>query len=102
MNQPVSASQANMSFVVLITIIATIGGFLFGFDSGVINGTYDGLNQAFSLTTGESVRSDLSIYLAIGSSILATIALYFVRKELAFIAAILFVWFMFKSYQAIV
>ena len=97
MNQPVSAGQANMSFVVLITIIATIGGFLFGFDSGVINGTYDGLNHAFSLTTGESVRSDLSIYLAFGSSILATIALYFVRKELAFIAAILFVWFMWEA-----
>ncbi|MBK8186791.1 MAG: sugar porter family MFS transporter [Cellvibrio sp.] len=86
-----------MSFVILITIIATIGGFLFGFDSGVINGTYDGLNQAFSLTTGESVRSNLSIYLAFGSAILATIGLYFVRKELALIAAALFIWFMWEA-----
>jgi MFS transporter, SP family, sugar:H+ symporter len=97
MNHSVNASQANMSFVVLITIIATIGGFLFGFDSGVINGTYDGLNQAFSLTTGESVRSTLSIYLAFGSAILATIGLYFVRKELLIIAGLMFIGFMWEA-----
>lgn len=97
MNQSGNASQANMSFVILISIIATIGGFLFGFDSGVINGTYEGLNQAFSLTTGESVRSNLSIYLAFGSAILATVGLYFVRKELAIVAAILFIWFMWEA-----
>ena len=28
----------NMFFVILISCVATIGGFLFGFDSGVING----------------------------------------------------------------
>lgn len=96
MNQSVT-SQANMSFVILITIIATIGGFLFGFDSGVINGTYDGLNQAFSLTTGESVRSTLSIYLALGSAVLATIGLYFVRKELLIIAGLMFIGFMWEA-----
>ena len=35
-------------FVILITLVATIGGFLFGFDSGVINGTVDGLQTAFN------------------------------------------------------
>ena len=30
-------------YIVIISCIATIGGFLFGFDSGVINGTVDGL-----------------------------------------------------------
>lgn len=96
MNQSI-ANQANMSFVILITVIATIGGFLFGFDSGVINGTYDGLNQAFSLTTGESVRSSLSIYLALGSAILATLGLYYVRKELLIIAALLFIAFIWEA-----
>jgi SP family sugar:H+ symporter-like MFS transporter len=34
---------ANMGFITLIRIVATIGGFLFGFDSGMINGAVDGL-----------------------------------------------------------
>ena len=36
------------AFIVLISCVATLGGFLFGFDSGVINGTVDGLRQAFN------------------------------------------------------
>ena len=38
----------NTRLIVLISSVATIGGFLFGFDSGVINGTVDGLQHAFS------------------------------------------------------
>ena len=36
-----------MKFTILISLVATIGGFLFGFDSGVINGTVEGLKTAF-------------------------------------------------------
>ena len=35
--------EKEMKFTILISLVATIGGFLFGFDSGVINGTVDGL-----------------------------------------------------------
>ena len=41
------ARGENTGFIVLISCVATIGGFLFGFDSGVINGTVDGLKQTF-------------------------------------------------------
>ncbi|HET8611678.1 MAG TPA: MFS transporter, partial [Sphingomonas sp.] len=41
-----SATHAT-GFVALISGVATIGGFLFGFDSGVINGAVEGLKQAF-------------------------------------------------------
>ena len=42
-----TTEKYNFGFVILISVVATIGGFLFGFDSGVINGTVDGLKTAF-------------------------------------------------------
>tara|TARA_B100000678_G_scaffold139232_1_gene116285 strand:+ start:273 stop:1688 length:1416 start_codon:yes stop_codon:yes gene_type:complete len=41
--------RLNRGLIALIVIVATIGGFMFGYDSGVINGTQDGLKQAFGL-----------------------------------------------------
>jgi len=42
--------RVNMAFIALIVAGATIGGFMFGYDSGVINGTQDGLEHAFNLS----------------------------------------------------
>ena len=58
----VETGGENTRFIILISCVATIGGFLFGFDSGVINGTVDGLQQAFnsdSVGTGFNVASRL-------------------------------------------
>jgi SP family sugar:H+ symporter-like MFS transporter len=41
-----------MGFIGAIVAVATIGGFLFGYDSGAVNGTQDGLTQAFGLVPG--------------------------------------------------
>jgi SP family sugar:H+ symporter-like MFS transporter len=41
-----------MGFIGAIVAVATIGGFLFGYDSGAVNGTQDGLKQAFHLIDG--------------------------------------------------
>ncbi len=37
----------NTPLIIAVSCVATLGGFLFGFDSGVINGTVDGLQTAF-------------------------------------------------------
>ncbi len=44
-----SAQKVNMAFIAAIVAVATIGGFMFGYDSGVINGTQKGLESAFDL-----------------------------------------------------
>jgi SP family sugar:H+ symporter-like MFS transporter len=47
-----STQRANMGFIGAIVAVATIGGFLFGYDSGAVNGTQDGLSKAFDLVPG--------------------------------------------------
>ena len=47
-----SPQRANMGFIGAIVAVATIGGFLFGYDSGAVNGTQDGLTKAFHLVPG--------------------------------------------------
>jgi SP family sugar:H+ symporter-like MFS transporter len=47
-----SPQRANMGFIGAIVAVATIGGFLFGYDSGAVNGTQDGLTASFHLVPG--------------------------------------------------
>jgi MFS family permease len=43
-------AKVNIAFIAAIVAVATIGGFMFGYDSGVINGTQEGLEKAFNLS----------------------------------------------------
>jgi MFS transporter, SP family, sugar:H+ symporter len=83
---------ANMLFVFAIVAVATIGGFMFGYDSGVINGTQDGLQQAFSLSrfaTGFNVAAIL-VGCAVGAFIAGRLADLIGRRTVMIIAAVLF------------
>jgi MFS transporter, SP family, sugar:H+ symporter len=93
MNESSTPTQANSAFIILISCIATIGGFLFGFDSGVINGTVDGLQTAFnsdSMGTGFSVSSML-LGCAFGAFFAGTLADKYGRRALLIVAAALFI-----------
>src|ERR1700722_7884238 len=86
-------AAANMLFVFAIVAVATIGGFMFGYDSGVINGTQDGLQQAFSLTkfeTGFNVAA-LLVGCAFGAFIAGRLADLIGRRTVMIIAALMFV-----------
>lgn len=58
----VHGTSRNSAYVIVLSCIAAIGGFLFGFDSGVINGTVNALAKAFGTNaagTGFAVASVL-------------------------------------------
>ncbi|KAB8164886.1 sugar porter family MFS transporter [Lysobacter maris] len=99
MVQPSSVAAAsaqdseNTRFILLISLVATIGGFLFGFDSGVINGTVDGLQRAFdsdSVGTGFNVASML-LGCAFGAFFAGRLADLYGRRTLLIVAAVFFI-----------
>jgi len=83
----------NFAFILLISGVATIGGFLFGFDSGVINGTVDGLQVAFessSIATGFNVASML-LGCAVGAAAAGRLADLYGRRAMLIVAAVFFI-----------
>ena len=87
------SDRVNMGFIALIVAVATIGGFMFGYDSGVINGTQDGLETAFNLSalgTGFNVGAIL-LGCAVGAFIAGRLSDLIGRKTVMLIAAVLFI-----------
>jgi len=87
-----SADNSNFRFTILISVVATIGGFLFGFDSGVINGTVGGLQSAFnssSIGTGFNVASML-LGCAAGAFFAGTLADKLGRRTILIVASVFF------------
>lgn len=85
--------ETRMGQVILVSAVATIGGFLFGFDSGVINGTVDGLKVAFhseSIGTGFNVASML-LGCALGAALAGTMSDRFGRRTMMLVAAVFFI-----------
>jgi len=91
-----SSAESNSEhtlYIVIISCIATIGGFLFGFDSGVINGTVDGLQTAFnsdSVGTGFNVAAML-LGCAIGAFFAGRLADRFGRRAIMRVGAVFFI-----------
>ncbi|MBB1061345.1 sugar porter family MFS transporter [Marilutibacter spongiae] len=88
-----AGDTGNTRFILLISLVATIGGFLFGFDSGVINGTVDGLQAAFrsdSVGTGFNVASML-LGCAFGAFFAGRLADLYGRRALLIVAAAFFI-----------
>jgi MFS transporter, SP family, sugar:H+ symporter len=85
-------AKVNIAFVAAIVAVATIGGFMFGYDSGVINGTQEGLEKAFNLSklgTGLNVGAIL-IGCALGAFAAGRLADIWGRRTVMIISALLF------------
>ena len=92
-------AQVNTGLITAIVAVATIGGFLFGFDSGVINGTVDGLRLAFDsddVGTGFNVASML-LGCAVGAFAAGRLSDIFGRKKMLLLAAAFFIISAFGS-----
>jgi SP family sugar:H+ symporter-like MFS transporter len=87
-----SPARANMGFIGAIVAVATIGGFLFGYDSGAVNGTQDGLKAAFDLSPGGLgfTVGSLLIGCFIGAFLAGKLADMFGRRNVMMLAAGLF------------
>ncbi|TVQ14527.1 MAG: MFS transporter [Balneolaceae bacterium] len=83
----------NLPRVIFLSVVAALGGFLFGFDSGVINGTVDALKLAFdsdAVGTGFNVASML-LGCAVGAFFAGTLADKFGRRTILLITAATFI-----------
>lgn len=84
--------SVNMALISAIVAVATIGGLLFGYDSGAVNGTQPGLKAAFGLSgagLGFTVGS-LLIGCFLGAFFAGTLADSMGRRSVMRIAAVLF------------
>lgn len=87
-----SPQRANLGFIGAIVAVATIGGFLFGYDSGAVNGTQEGLRSTFHLSDaglGFTVGS-LLIGCFIGAFFAGRLADLMGRRNTMMLAALLF------------
>ncbi|WP_109126972.1 sugar porter family MFS transporter [Dyella sp. C11] len=82
----------NTRLIVQISCVATLGGFLFGFDSGVINGTVDGLKQTFhSSSTGVGFEvASMLLGCALGAFFAGRVSDYWGRRSVLIISSLLF------------
>jgi MFS transporter, SP family, sugar:H+ symporter len=87
-----SGEHMNLPLIAAIVGVATIGGFMFGYDSGAINGTQDGLKSTFGLSEG-ALGLTVSALLpgcALGAFMAGRLADSMGRRNVMMIAAVLF------------
>ncbi len=89
-----SAEQVNLPLIAAIVGVATIGGFMFGYDSGAINGTQEGLKSTFGLSEG-ALGLTVSALLpgcALGAFMAGRLADSAGRRMVMMLAAVLFLF----------
>ncbi|MCX6912019.1 MAG: sugar porter family MFS transporter [Verrucomicrobia bacterium] len=91
-SQPSATVRTNLSYLVPICLVATLGGLLFGYDTGVISGAIEFLTARFHLEVGMKgwASGCVLIGCATGVLIVGPISDRFGRKQALLLAAGLF------------
>nr|WP_213651902.1 sugar porter family MFS transporter [Paenibacillus sp. J23TS9] len=85
--------QVSMKFVTLVSIVAALGGLLFGFDTAVVSGAVGFMKERFSLSEFEVgwAVSSLIIGCIVGALSTGVLSEKFGRKKILITAALLFI-----------
>jgi MFS transporter, SP family, sugar:H+ symporter len=88
-----TGEQNNLPLIMAIVGVATIGGFMFGYDSGAYNGTADGIESTFGLSklTLGLVGSSLLPGCAVGAFSAGRLADKMGRRKVMQFAALMFI-----------
>ena len=88
-----SAPNKSHGAVIMVSIAAALGGFLFGYDTAVINGTVDAIQAEFGTSAGllGFVVSSALLGCAVGAWFAGPLADRFGRVRIMLVAAVLFV-----------
>jgi sugar porter (SP) family MFS transporter len=85
--------QVNLSYLMPICLVATLGGLLFGYDTGVISGAIEPLTAKFALSASMKgwVSGCVLLGCALGVLLVGSISDRFGRKKALLLAALLFI-----------
>lgn len=90
---PSELAEDNVLRIIFLSLVAALGGFLFGFDSGIINGTVEALQSEFGsdeVGTGFNVASML-LGSAVGAFFAGNLADKFGRRPAMILTALAFI-----------
>jgi len=90
--EPIPPFQGDVRYILLLTLVATLGGLLFGYDTAVIAGAIDYMVEKFSLSATMKgwVTSNILLGCAAGAILAGPLSDLLGRRRLLLITAVLF------------